>query len=220
MRQINIKNPFAKHKKPTTTPVEEPPMAQNSKLSGLSSLLLTLLVLLLAPAIAILLTAFVVQSYQVDGQSMETTLQNHDRLIVDKVPRTWARVTGKAYIPNRGDIIIFNQISLPGYVGEKQLIKRVIGVPGDRVVINNGTVKIYNSAHPRGFNPDTSGGYYLANPITVGQIDITLKQGQVFVCGDNRSNSEDSRYFGPISAQQIVGKLSIRILPFNKVEHF
>lgn len=170
--------------------------------------------------IAILLNSFVIQSYQVDGQSMETTLQNNDRLIVNKIPRTIARIDGHQYVPHRGDIIIFNQAGLPGFIGQKQLIKRVIGLPGEHVVVNGGKITIYNSTHPLGFNPDTTSGYTITAPSTGGSVDLTLKSDELFVCGDNRGNSEDSRYFGPIKTDQIVAKLVLRILPLNKAKSF
>lgn len=170
--------------------------------------------------IAILLNTFVIQSYQVDGQSMEPTLQNDDRLIVNKIPRTISRIDGHQYIPQRGDIIIFNEDGLPGFVGTKQLIKRVIGLPGERVVVANGKITIYNPQHSNGFNPDTSTGYQITAPTTVGNVDLTLQSNQLFVCGDNRGNSEDSRYFGPINTSQVVAKLMFRILPLNKAKAF
>ncbi len=170
--------------------------------------------------IAILLNTFVIQSYQVDGQSMEPTLQNNDRLIVNKVPRTVSRIDGHQYVPKRGDIIIFNQDGLPGFVGEKQLIKRVIGLPGEHVVVKDGKITIYNNAHPEGFNPDTTGDYRITAPTTVGAVDLTLGNNELFVCGDNRGNSEDSRYFGPINTNQVVAKLVLRIMPVNKSQSF
>src|SRR5580698_6529783 len=80
--------------------------------SPIIDILSTLFVIAAALALALLLITFVFQSYQVDGPSMQNTLQNNDRLIVWKVPRTLARITGDAYIPNRGDIIIFNESGL------------------------------------------------------------------------------------------------------------
>ncbi len=203
---------------PPTTSADKPPGHHN----GWRSVLSTILLLAIAPLIAFGITAYGVQSYQVDGQSMETTLQNNDRLIVDKVPRTLARITGHDYIPHRGNIIIFNQANLPdtSFGESKQLIKRVIGLPGERVVVADGKITIYNSQNPQGFNPDTSGKYRIAAKTTPGEVDVTLQKDQIFVCGDNRPNSEDSRYFGPISANQIVGKLSLRLLPINKAEKF
>jgi signal peptidase I len=182
----------------------------------------TALLFLLAPVIALCIAAFVIQSYQVDGESMETTLQNSDRLIVDKLPRTLARITHHDYIPARGNIIIFNESGLPdsGPTGQKQLIKRVIGLPGERVVIQNGYITIYNNAHPRGFNPDKTTGYGITASTTAGDVDLTLGPNQLFVCGDNRTNSEDSRFFGPVDASQVVGRLVLRLLPASHLEKF
>jgi len=173
-------------------------------------------------AIAFILNTFVIQSYQVDGQSMETTLQNNDRLIVSKVPRTWSHITGHQYVPKRGQIIIFNESDLPGFVGTKQLIKRVIGLPGERVVYNNGHYTVYNSSNPDGFNPDNAGIYSErpGSPPSDLQVDVTLQNNQLFVGGDNRGNSEDSRYFGPIQTDQVVAKLVLRVLPLNKANHY
>lgn len=168
-----------------------------------------------------IIQGFLFRSYQVDGQSMETTLQNSDRLIIDKVPRTIARVTGHAYIPHRGDIIVFNQAGINSTGNkEKQLIKRVVGLPGERVVIKDGAITVYNQTNPGGFNPDTIGLYHIDSPTTPGSTDVTLGSDQLFVSGDNRTNSEDSRYFGPISANKVVGKLSLRVLPISKAQRF
>jgi signal peptidase I len=158
----------------------------------------------------------------VDGESMETTLQNNDRLIVDKLPRTLARITHHDYIPARGNIVIFNQSGLPdsGPTSRKQLIKRVIGLPGERVVIQNGYITIYNKTGSSGFNPDTTTGYKITASTTSGDIDTTLGANQIFVCGDNRTNSEDSRFFGPVDASQLVGRLVLRLLPASHIEKF
>lgn len=190
--------------------------------NGWRGILSTILLLAIAPLIAFSITSYAIQSYQVDGESMETTLQNGDRLIVDKVPRTLARITGHTYIPHRGDIVIFNQTNLPdtSFGQTKQLIKRVIGVPGERVKVDNGKITVYNKEFPQGFNPDTSSGYKIDAKSTPGEVDVTLAKDQIFVSGDNRPNSEDSRYFGPINANDIVGKLTLRLLPINKAQKF
>lgn len=197
---------------------------------SLRSVFSTIGLFLSAFLIAILINTFLIQSYQVDGQSMEPTLQNDDRLIVNKVPRTFSRLDGHQYVPHRGDIIIFNQDGLPGFVGQKQLIKRVIGLPGERVVVKDGKITIYNSEHPQGFNPDTSSGYKVCSPgdvppvchmpVTGGEVDNQLQKDELFVSGDNRGNSEDSRYFGPIKTNQVVAKLVLRILPLNNAQGF
>lgn len=210
----------------TPTPTRHPshsPIRSGKKngRGGVLGALSGLLLFILFPAlIAIILTAYVIQSYQVDGESMETTLQNHDRLIVDKLPRTWSRVTHHQFVPARGDIVIFNQTGLPDAFFQKQLIKRVIGLPEDRIVIKDGHITIYDNLHPEGFNPDTFGKYRIAALTTSGDINITLQDDEIFVCGDNRSNSEDSRYFGPIKTNAIVGKLILRIYPFDNTKTF
>lgn len=199
-------------------PLHHQPKSNSNKFSSLIS---SVAVFFVVPiVIALGLTAFVIQSYQVDGQSMETTLQDHDRLLVDKLPRTLSRLTHRNFVPNRGDIVIFNQTGLPDSFFQKQLIKRVIGVPGDRVVVKNGYITIFDNAHPNGFNPDTSGKYRIEAPTTIGDIDLSLSHDEIFVCGDNRNNSEDSRYFGPVNVQNIVGKLVVRILPLNNTKIF
>jgi signal peptidase I len=204
---------------PQATAVVSSDGAQKS--DSFRNIVSTLLVLFIAPVVALLLTAFVFQSYQVDGPSMETTLQNNNRLIVWKVPRTWARLTGDAYVPDRGNIVIFNTNGLPDF-GEsgKQLIKRVIGLPGDRVVVANNVITIYDKKHPRGFQPDATMPYGNVINGTQGNEDIVIPQGYVFVCGDNRDDSLDSRVFGPVPVSDIVGKLVFRVLPINEAKTF
>jgi signal peptidase I len=153
---------------------------------------------------------------------MENTLQNADKLIIWKVPRTWARITGHPYIPKRGDIIVFNEAGLEqfGQEDSKQLIKRVIGLPGDHVVISNGNITIYNKGHPKGFDPDKTLPYGKNIPTTSGNINVTLGPDQLFVSGDNRPDSLDSRAFGPINASQVVGKLVLRVFPVSQAQDF
>jgi signal peptidase I len=206
-------------------PSPEEPMDDNKrgkKSEGFKSVLSTLLIIVCAPLIALLLINFVFQSYEVDGPSMEKTLQNADRLIVWKLPRTIARVKGDHYIPARGDIIVFTKhgtVQDVG-VGEKQLIKRVIGLPGDRVVVSNNEVIVYNEQNPSGFNPDTDAKHGDMVSPTTNDVDMTINEDEVFVLGDNRPNSLDSRVFGPVKSDDIVGKLEFRIFPFNKFEQF
>lgn len=175
---------------------------------------------LLFIGIVIFLNTFVIRSYAVDGASMVPTLQNGDRLIVNKTPRTWAKLMGDDYIPDRGDIIVFSQPGVPGVKGEKQLIKRVIGLPGERVTVKNGFVTVYNTNYPNGFDPDISEGYQTRLSSLADPIDISLKDSQLYVLGDNRTNSEDSRYFGPVQASKIVGKLAFRLLPLGEARRF
>ena len=195
----------------------------SSQPSGWRELASTIGILLTALAVALLVIAFVFRSYQVDGPSMQNTLQNSDKLIIWKVPRTWASVTGHAYIPRRGDIIVFNESGLSQFndtQDTKQLIKRVIGLPGDHLVLKDGSYTIYNKAHPQGFDPDKTLPYGQNMPVTTGNTDLTLKQNQIFVSGDNRPDSLDSRAFGPINASQIVGKLVLRVFPIDHAQVF
>lgn len=181
----------------------------------------TIGIIIMAPIVALFLTAFVFQSYQVDGPSMERTLQDGDRLIVTKAAKTWSRLGGGDYIPKRFDIIIFNQNGEYGEQSDqKQLVKRVIGLPGDRVVIKDGSVTIYNKDNPNGLPiPKQSEGMNVVGT-TSGNFQESVDEGEVYVMGDNRENSLDSRAFGSVRAEDIVGKLSLRIYPFSKFDKF
>lgn len=225
MEQHNniVETPAEQHTPEAAAP--HTPDSNHTKHQRMRSLFANIGILLLAPVLAVLLTVFVFQSYQVDGPSMEQTLQNNDRLIVWKLPRTWARITGHQYVPKRGDIIILTESGLSNYGNTdntKQLVKRVIGLPGDRIVIKNNVLTVYNSAHPNGFQPDTTLPYGQdgAIPPTTNDLDIQLSATQLFVCGDNRPNSLDSRTFGPIETSQVIGKLVARILPLDTMKVF
>lgn len=198
-----------------------PEQRPSIKKDGKRELLSTLAVIVLAPVVALFLTVFVFQSYEVDGPSMENTLQDNDRLIVSKTDKTWSKFSGKQFLPDRYSVVVFKQKE-SSYEGteEKQLIKRVMGLPGDRVVIKDGVVTIYNDEHPEGLKADENVPETSLNQYTDGDIDLTVPEGQVFVLGDNRKNSLDSRAFGTIDADSIVGNLSARIYPLNQIKKF
>jgi signal peptidase I len=206
------------------TPVSVPPPTATPAKEKWKDTLSTLGIIILAPIVAFILTVFVFQSYQVDGPSMETTLQDRDRLIVFKTGKTWSEITRSDYIPKRYEIVIFNhtgEYEGGQYVTEKQLIKRVIGLPGDRVVVQNGEVKVYNDENPDGFLVDQEGPEKdNIGGSTSGNINETVGEGEVYVMGDNRGNSLDSRSFGPVKSDDVIGKLSFRIYPFDKIERF
>jgi len=167
---------------------------------------------------AFMLNIFVFQSYEVDGQSMEPTLQNKDRLIIYKLNKTWSKVLRNQYMPNRGDVIVFHKPN----GSSDQLIKRVIGLPGDRVVVKNDKITIYNTDSPDGFNPDDAeyGGELQA---TYGNVDVVVGSNEVFVCGDNRipGASYDSRStLGNVPTSFIVGELVLRYLPVGNIKTF
>lgn len=200
------------------------PVVSEHKQSGWREFGSTLGILVMALVTALLIINFVFRSYQVDGPSMETTLQNADKLIIWKVPRTWASITGHDYIPKRGDIIVFTQTGLSEYGDQdnKQLIKRVVGLPGDRVVVSEGVITVYNDKNPGGFQPDQTLPYGKETtiPYSSGRFDATIDEDEVFVAGDNRPDSLDSRSFGPIKADQIVGKLVLRVFPVGEAKAF
>jgi len=192
------------------------------KKSAFGELFSVIGILILAPLIAVFLTFFVFQSYVVDGPSMENTLHDQDRLIVWKASKTLSRVTNDSFIPDRYSIIVFKERGATGTSGttEKQLVKRVIGLPGDRVVVNDGSLVIYNEQNTNGFYPDRDIPETAHLSSTDGRVDYTVKTGEVFVLGDNRDNSLDSRAFGPIRSEDIIGTLAVRIYPFGKIQKF
>ncbi len=218
---INTPTPSASDE---DTSSEKEIVTSQKRSSRFGELLSTIIAVVAALGLAVCLIAFVFQSYQVDGPSMETTLQNSDRLIVWKVPRTWARITHHAYVPKRGDVVIFNQDNLAefGQTNVKQLVKRVVGLPGDRIVITNGHITVYNKQNPNGFDPDATLPYGKEHsfPVTNGNTDITLGSNEIFVCGDNRTDSLDSRAFGPVNLGNVVGKLVLRVYPLSTVKRF
>jgi len=190
---------------------------KDSPQSGLRDFLSIVGVLVSALIMAYVLINYVFQSYQVDGPSMQSTLENNDHLIIWKVPKTVAKVTGNGYIPHRGDIIVFNGFA-NGH--PEQMIKRVIGLPGERVVVSDGSVMVFNKENPQGFMPDETMPYGAVIKDTPGNKDVTVPDGSIFVMGDHRDNSLDSRDYGPVKSEQIIGKLVARVLPLNTFKIF
>lgn len=172
---------------------------------------------------ATLLNAFVFQSYYVDGLSMQPALGNDDRLIISKIERTRAQVESSSYIPERGQIIVIDgKVSEYTQKSNEQLIKRVIGLPGDTVIIQNGIVMIKNKANPEGFNADKVLGLDVDATFTEQPLIAIVPDDHVFVLGDNRTNggSHDSRAFGVIPSEMVLGRLWARILPTDRLSVF
>lgn len=157
-----------------------------------------------------LIQGFLIQPFIVDGVSMIPTYHNQDFLLVDKL----SYLTG---MPHRGDVMIFKlyENNNNPYEG-KHLIKRVIGLPNERVVVQNGVTTIYNKDNPKGFVLDES---YVLNKETRKNVDVTLDGNHYFVMGDNRTQSYDSRDWGPLDAQNIKGQVLFRIYPLSNLSY-
>lgn len=174
---------------------------------------------------AFLLNSFVFQSYNVYGASMQPTLETGDRLIVNKIPVTLEHIQGSEYLPQRGQVIVFENPTLDAGGDERHLVKRVIGLPGERVVVANGQLTVYNNQHPDGFHPAEvfSPGAGGPKSPTSGNIDITVPEGEIFVSGDNRigNNSLDSRNgLGTVPLEAVEGPVYARVFPFSEFKFF
>lgn len=173
---------------------------------------------------AVTINTFVFRSFSVVGPSMETTLYTGDRLIVNRLPVTLANIKNTSYLPDRGEVIVFKNPRYPSGIGDEYIVKRVIALPGERVVLKNGEFTIYNGDNPDGLNPDEilkekNGIVYP----TSGSVDIIVPKNEIFVSGDHRQEtySLDSRNgLGTIPIYDIVGPVSIRIYPFDKIRLF
>ncbi len=170
----------------------------------------------------ILINTFVFRSYNVVGPSMESTMFTGDRLIVNRLPVTWAGIQGKSYIPDRGQIIVFKNPHYTLGIEDEYIVKRVIAFPGERVNLVDGKFTVYNDEHPEGFNPDDDNNGEPGNP-TSGAIDVVVPEGELFVSGDHRQGtfSYDSRNgLGTIPFYDVIGPVSMRIFPFDQVRTF
>ncbi len=166
---------------------------------------LTMIVIVLA------MYSFVLTSFTVDGVSMETTLHDktvHPLLIL---PSQLGKLTGSGFTPKRGIIVVIQKDENNLFTTEVQqksyVVKRILGLPNDRVVVQNNTITIFNHDNPNGYVPDNM--YHWTNIGTNNyfHIDLTLKQNEVFVVGDHREESIDSRFYGPITTSQIIGQV-------------
>jgi signal peptidase I len=168
--------------------------------------------------IAVLLRTFVVATYSIPSGSMEPTLQIGDRIVVDKLSYHLHGV-------DRGNIVVFTTPPNEDCAGPPvaDLVKRVIGLPGEIISLQDGSVSINGRLLPEPFLPpdvrtDTypgpsKNGYALHHA-------YRIPAGDVFVMGDNRPESCDSRYWGPIRESTIVGKVDLRIWPLSRIGFF
>ncbi len=155
--------------------------------------------------LAALIRQFVIQPFIVDGQSMEPNFDNSDYLITDKI-------SYRLHTPSRGEVVIFHPPDNPGV----NYLKRIIGLPGDTVKISNGDVYV-NDKKIR--EPYINNNEKTLTPNS-GEIDVTLKDQEYFVLGDNRNHSRDSREIGPIPKENIVSRIWLRLYPFQSIKLF
>ena len=170
----------------------------------------------------LLINTFVFRSFNVLGPSMESTLFTGDRLIINRLPITWAHLQNKEYIPERGDVIVFNNPQYVPGTADEYIVKRVIAFPGERVTVKDGVLTVYNNEHPEGFKPDASFPETVGSP-TSGSVDTTVSDNSLFVACDHRQGdySYDSRSgLGMIPYYDIVGPVSMRIYPFTALKTF
>lgn len=173
----------------------------------------------------VLINTFIFRSFNVSGHSMEKTLQDGDRLIVNRIPATVAQIQNKKYTPERGQIIVFKNPRFAEGMIDAYLVKRVIAFAGERVSVKDGIVIVYNDQYPAGHIYDTDfqkNGVGPQSPSS-GAEDIIVPDDTIFVAGDNRigGNSYDSRVgLGTIPLFDVVGPVGLRIYPFTNAKTF
>lgn len=167
--------------------------------------------IIIVGCLALLLRIYLIQPFIVEGSSMSKTLSNNDYLLIDKV-------SYRLHPARRGDIIVFRYPKNP----KLNYIKRVIGLPGERIKITPNAVEIFNNDHPvSGIKLDES---YLKDPrgkmINGYQksIEVEIPENQYFVMGDNRLGSSDSREWGLLPKANIIGRSLVRLFPIQDFE--
>ena len=162
---------------------------------------------------------FLIQPFFVQGASMEPNFEDKQYLIVNELGYKTTEVgnlfTVKPFKElQRGDVVVFRYPKNPSIF----YIKRIIGLPGEKIEISNDKVKIFNSENPNGFVLE-EGKYLSASVMTAGEINMTLGD-EYFVMGDNREYSSDSRSWGPVPADDVMGKVVLRAWPISRASLF
>ena len=181
---------------------------QNESKKGFSKGLLSfvwefLKILIIAAVIVLPIRYFLFQPFIVKGDSMVPNLQSGNYLIIDEISYRFKE-------PNRGDVVVLNY----PLDNTQRFIKRIIGLPGEVVEIKNGKVTISKNGEKIVLD-ETS--YLPEDLMTDGNVYITLKDSQYFVLGDNRQFSYDSRKWGILPKEDIIGKAAIRLFPITSV---
>jgi len=192
---------------PIPTPATATPRNENWKRSTVE----WILVIVGALAIAFTLRATSFQVFYIPSGSMEPTLQVGDRVVVNQ----WSY---RLHDVNRGDIVVFSRPEGESAVGVKDLIKRVVGLPGETVTIAGNQVKINGEGLDEPYLPLGTKTDGTGTPVPCAPANpCHIPEGEVWVMGDNRANSSDSRFFGPIPESKIVGRAFLRLWPLGRL---
>ena len=171
------------------------------------------LVVVLALGAALLVRVYVLQQFYISGPSMETTLFGNNRVLVNKL-------SYRVHDIHRGDVVVFDRVTTSdGTVSHDDLIKRVIALPGDTIEIKNCVVIINSKPTVEPYlDKDVLEITDPVNRCRVANMPVqTVSAKKIFVMGDNRSESFDSRSFGPISESLIVGRAFAIVWPFHRI---
>lgn len=186
-----------------TDPSDTQQSPKDEKMSAKSLISFALIVL----AIVVPIRLFIAKPFIVEGTSMYPTFNTLNYLIVDQISYRFTS-------PQRGDVITFRFPQNPSQF----LIKRIIGLPNETVRLADTAVTIINTQYPDGFTLDEP---YVKPENELGSdMTIHLGDNEYFVMGDNRKVSADSRYWGPLEYNRIVGRAFIRLFPFNQIGTF
>jgi signal peptidase I len=202
-----------------TPPAEPPDQAKDARTESSSRWLREgIIVVIVAVLVAVLLRAFVVQTFFIPSGSMEPTLGIGDRILVNKLSYDLHGV-------DRGNIVVFSRPPAENCGGPEvnDLVKRVIGLPGNVISLSGGYVYIDGKRLDESWLPKSEQGVTTAGPPgTTYSLARPFKvpANNYFVMGDNRTDSCDSRYWGPISKSLIVGKVELRVWPLNSIKLF
>lgn len=198
---------------------DEPEQRERPQPSAARSMIEWVLVIAGAIAVALLVRLFAVQAFYIPSESMEPTLEVNDRVLVN-------RLSYKMHDVNRGDVIVFSKpesmVVPPGPNQISELIKRVVALPGESVVFEGGNVYVDGRMLDEPYLPAGTttqpgpGGPTWQHRCTVDDPCV-VPGGTVWVMGDNRSNSEDSRWIGPVDQDLIVGRAFVTVWPFDRI---
>jgi len=185
----------------------EPIITQNTPFnSKLLSFVENVLYIGSAVALAFLIQTFIVRPFIVSGGSMDPIIKNRQYLIIEEV-------TYRFNQPQRGDVVVFKSPPEP----KKYYIKRIIGLPGDTVIIRGNEVIIKNAENPNGFTLKED--FLVHNSRVNNNIEKVVTEGNYFVMGDNRDGSYDSRGWGLLPEKNISGRALLRLLPLNAISY-